>query len=146
MLPMFVPPPESDDDPNTRMRAKFAVVIGLVVAMLLGVGLLFLRGAAGGTMPWIVFMMIIGVAVLMGIVTLFSASAQRRRKAKHKATLEDLEDADVYSKMNKFVEDINEAEAEYLQRKLKERGILRSDDEPGIVDVEDTERSDDQRG
>lgn len=146
MLPMFVPPPESDnDDPNTRLRAKIALVLGLVVAMVLGGVMFFLRSGTGGA-TWVIFIAIIAIAIVMGITMMLQAGAQSRRKAKHKATLEDLEDADVYSKMNKFVEDINEAEAEYLQRKLKERGILRPDDAPEVVDVEDAEQRDDQRG
>ncbi|MCC6613232.1 MAG: hypothetical protein IT320_07120 [Anaerolineae bacterium] len=142
MLPMFVPPPESDDDPRARLRMKIAVVLGMLVAFAIGAVLLLVRGGSGGP-TWVVLFAIIAVAITMGIITIVQANAQNRHKAKSKAELEDLDNADVYSKMNKFVEDINEAEAEYLQRKLRERGIVQpNDDEAETID---SERRDEQQ-
>jgi len=112
----------------------------LLVALLLGVGIVFLRGGMSGP-SWVVLVAIVGVAATMSIVMIMQANAQNRNKAKSKAELEDLDNADVYSKMNKFVEDINEAEAEYLQRKLKERGIVQSDESETM----DAEQRDNQR-
>jgi hypothetical protein len=114
MFPIFIPP-ESDQNPRMRTRAKLSLIIGLTVAVL--IPLLF-RSGASALFPWVIFTLVImGIAGLMAVFVI-QRSAQETEKRKR-------EGVDMYSLIDRLVDDLDEDEAAYLRRRLddRERGL-----------------------
>jgi hypothetical protein len=123
-------------------RALVGVLLGLVVAMLLGVSLLAIR--SGGTaFPVIAFGVGAVLVLLMGVMLATSVfSPASSRFAKRKRGLDGL---DMYSVIDRLVDDLDEDEMAYLQRRLDEREGGSPDELPEVIDDLLSQRSEDHR-
>ncbi|NWG18468.1 MAG: hypothetical protein HXY41_17735 [Chloroflexi bacterium] len=116
MFPIFIPP-ESDQNPRMRTRAKLGVVIGLAVAMLMG--LLLFRGSAAAPFPWVVFTLVIvmGIAGLMAVFAVQRGALESQKRKR--------QGVDMYTLIDRLVDDLDDDEAAHLRRRLddRERGL-----------------------
>ncbi|GIL13857.1 MAG: hypothetical protein BroJett038_25770 [Chloroflexota bacterium] len=115
MFPIFIPP-ESDQNPRMRRRAKLSLVIGLTVAVL--IPLLFRSGAAS-PFSWVVFTLVI-IMGIAGLLAVFAVQRSTLESEKHKR-----EGVDMYTLIDRLVDELDEDEAAYLRRRLddRERGL-----------------------
>ena len=114
MFPIFIPPQDSEGTPDEKRRRRMVgVMLGLGVAVFLMVSLLF-TGRAGSVsiMP-----MIIAVAIIViGVGALVSFIPRSREKQKR-----GLDGQDMYTLIDRMVDDLDEDEVGYLQTRLDER-------------------------
>lgn len=116
MLPMFTPPDDGQPwDAHRRRRALFSGIVGLLVATGL-VLMLTLTGRTGSSMvmPAIVAIII----VVTGGVVLLKMMPTQTDEQKTKRGLAGL---DIYSLINRLVDDVDDEELAYLERKIEER-------------------------
>jgi hypothetical protein len=142
-VPIFArPPSNSDDDPQRQKRALAAVMLGLVITMLLGVSLLVIR--AGGTAFPIIAVGVGAILVLlMGVMLAANFPSQASPQvAKRKRGLDGL---DMYSLIDRLVDDLDEDEMAYLQRRLDERESGSPDRLPEVIDDLLSQRTEDRR-
>ena len=127
MLPLFSPPPDDSDANRGRpMSAKLAVVLGVsVLAMLLA---LFM---AAGRATSIALPIMVAVLVI-AIGTVFTIQLMRRESTPDKGK-RNLAEMDMYSLINRLVDDLNDDELAYLERQIEER--KRQPDRSVIEDV-----------
>jgi hypothetical protein len=113
MFPIFVPPSDSEDTPDANRRRALGVMVGLGVAVFLAVSLLFI-GRAGGSsiMPLIILIAILVIGVGFG-VNLYSRDREKRKRK--------LDGLDMYSLIDRMVDDLDDDELAYLQRRLDEQ-------------------------
>ncbi|MCL4247776.1 MAG: hypothetical protein KJ065_06485 [Anaerolineae bacterium] len=109
---MNVPPPT---DPRTRLRASLLITIGLVAAVYVAFIMLF-----GGTSTPLLLpgLLAIGIVIAGGAMLINMVARQQTAPAKDKRSFSDL---DMYSLINRLVDDLDEDELAYLERKLDER-------------------------
>jgi hypothetical protein len=112
---MFPPPP--DRDPKSRTLLAVSLGVGFVVAIVLG-GLLLLRGGGvnpslGVPAPAVVVIIMSIAAVMIAVVTTQGRSAEKAKRG--------LEGLDMYSLIDRLVDDLDDDELAYLQRRLDER-------------------------
>jgi hypothetical protein len=110
---MFPPPP--DRDPKSRTLLVVSLGVGFVVAIVLG-GLLLLRGGGvnpGLGVPAVVVIIMSIAAVMIAVVTTQGRSAEKAKRG--------LEGLDMYSLIDRLVDDLDDDERAYLQRRLDER-------------------------
>jgi hypothetical protein len=142
-VPIFVrPPSDSDDDPRTQKRALVGVVLGLVIMMLLGMSLLAIR--AGGTAfpiiavaVGIILVLFVGVMVAASVFSQASSQVAKRKRG--------LDGLDMYSLIDRLVDDLDEDEMAYLQRRLDERDSGSPDELPEAVEGLLNQRTEDRR-
>lgn len=121
MFPIFVPD-DSDRTPRSRRAGLKIAALGGIVA--LGLMLLLMMRSSGGSVPWVLIG--VGVVVLFVIpIILLLSRGDADQQAKSKRGLEGL---DLYSVIDRLVDDIDDDEAAYLQRKLDERKAKNRDD------------------
>lgn len=142
-VPIFIrPPSDSGNDPRTQKRALVGVVLGLVIMMLLGMSLLAIR--AGGTaFPIIAVAVGIILVLFVGIMlaaTVFSQASSQVAKRKR-----GLDGLDMYSLIDRLVDDLDEDEMAYLQRRLDERDSSSPDELSGAVEGLLNQRTEDRR-
>ena len=112
MLPLITPPDDSSLSP--RKRAKIAAVVALL-AMVIGAVL-----ASTGQEQFQRTVLPVMVGMLVSALTIgavmFAASRQSREKVKPKR-----EGMDMYTLIDRLVDDLDDDEASYLQRRLDDR-------------------------
>ncbi len=113
-------PPDEDGNPRTKMRAKVGIIVGVTVAILLGMMLFFTSGRTGSTSsaspPWVLLSIIVITAIVgMLVVTL---SPRNRQQSAEKPKREGM---DMYELIDRMVDDLDDDEAAYLQRRLDDR-------------------------
>jgi hypothetical protein len=125
-----------------QKRALVAVMLGLVVAMLLGVSLLVIR-YVGNPFP-IIAVGVGGILVLLMVVTLTASffSQASTQTAKRKRGLDGL---DMYSLIDRLVEDLDEEEMAYLRHRLDDRESSSPDELPEVIDDLLSQRTEDRR-
>lgn len=118
MFPIFISP-ESDQDPRMRTRAKLSIVLGLTIAITLGLMVVLLQRDVAVPFDRYIFisfsiLTVIGVIV----VALIARAGQETEKRKR-------EGADMYTLIDRLVDDLDDDEAAYLRRRLddRERGL-----------------------
>ncbi len=108
-----------DDNSGSRTMIIISLVLGLL--MFAGLGAMFLFRAGGGIslnfsgMPMIVIaVLIVLIAVVFGVLTVVRQNQQESEKSKR------LPDGmDMYSMIDRMVEDLDEDEVVYLRRRIK---------------------------
>ncbi len=147
MFPLFTPP-SSGDESDARQRLKIVAVIALGVLALAGFVMMF--AVRSGTMTTPILFIVIGIAVLFVILVpliAFSNENQRKRDtaARSKAK-RGLDSADMYSLIDRMVDEMDDDEATYLRRCLddRERGLKRDETKNALDDLLD-ERGDASR-
>jgi hypothetical protein len=142
-VPILVrPPSDSDDDPRSQKRALAAAMLGLLIMMMLGASLLVVRYSRN---PFPIIAIGVGAVLvfLMGItVTVSLFSQPSPQVAKRKRGLNGL---DMYSLIDRLVDDLDEEERAYLQRRLEERESSSPEELPGVIDDLLHQRSEDRR-
>ncbi|MCB9454036.1 MAG: hypothetical protein H6672_21595 [Anaerolineaceae bacterium] len=146
MFPIFTPP-SSDDDFDAKRRTKIMLALGLGVLALGGFVLMFLMESGALFTP--VLFIIIGVIVLLAILAPMIALAQqnqRKQTAEATKAKRGLDGTDMYSLIDRMVDDLDEDEAAYLRRRLddRERGLKRDATKDALADLLD-ERDDSAR-
>ena len=107
-----------DNTSNNRLVLIGSLVVGLLLAAGLGI-MLMLRAGDGislpATMPmFLIAGVIILIAVIFGIVVVWQQNQQKSEKSKR------LPDGmDMYSMIDRMVEDLDEDEVAYLRRRIK---------------------------
>jgi len=142
-VPIFVrPPSNSDDDPQSRKRTLVGVLLGLVIMMLLGVSLLAIR--AGGTAfpiiavaVGIILVLFVGVMVAVSVFSQASSQVAKRKRG--------LDGLDMYSLIDRLVDDLDDDEMAYLLRRLDERDSRLPDELPEAVASLLNQRTEDRR-
>ncbi len=107
-----------DNNSGNRTMLIISLVLGLL--MFAGLGVMFLFRAGDGielprTLPMVVIaVLIVLIAVVFGIVTVWRQNQQESEKSKR------LPDGmDMYSMIDRMVEDLDEDEIDYLRRRIK---------------------------
>jgi hypothetical protein len=116
MLPLFSPPDDGQPwDARKRARALTGGVVGLLVALGL-VLMIMLTGRSSATMvmPAVVAITIVVIGGALILKMLSTNAAQDKGKR-------GLEGMDIYSLINRLVDDVDEEELAYLERKIDER-------------------------
>ena len=112
MFPIFVPAPDSEESQNDlRWRKLIGLGLGAAVSLSVGLGLLLSRTGA------IVGMPIWGIAALimvLAVVGLFVVSCERDVQKRKRG----LDGLDMYSLIDRMVDDLDNDERAYLQQRL----------------------------
>lgn len=116
-LPMFQP--ESDSSTNPQQR-NLLIVVAMTIAVILGGVLLIGRG---GNTPIMVMIMLTVMMVMAFMVKLRRGLPLDSGNDKRKRTLPG---QDMYSLIDRLVDDLDEDELDYLQQRLRDRMV----DEP----------------
>lgn len=117
-IPIFQPP--DGESPNRRQAVKM-IFVGLFLAVGVGLLLVFTRGLMSAPA---LFMVIAGMVVL-AVAALFVLANGAAEKDKRKRGLDGL---DMYTLIDRLVDDLDDDEAAYLQRRLDERQTAEKDD------------------
>ena len=135
------PPSNSDDDPQAQKRALVATMVGLVIMMLLGMSLLAIK-FVGNPFP-IIAVGVGAILVLLMVVMLtalfFSQGSSQGGKRKR-----GLDGLDMYSLIDRLVDDLDEDEMAYLQRRLDARESSSPDELPEVIDDLLSQRTEDR--
>ncbi|MCA9904352.1 MAG: hypothetical protein KC547_10880 [Anaerolineae bacterium] len=107
---MNIPPPANA---QTRLRISLLIAIGMIA--LVGTTVIGFFGSNSAT---ILGLLTIGIVIIGGALLIHRVAQQQAAPEKSKRSLGDL---DVYSLINRLVDDLNEDELAYLERKLDER-------------------------
>lgn len=115
-LPLI--PPDDGRTPPTRFQAKLAIIMGLLVAMLLGFMLFSADqpGSAASTSLWMVLAVMVAIALVGLVVAGLSLRSWRQFGDKPKR-----DGLDMYTLIDGLVADLDDDEAEYLRRRLDDR-------------------------
>lgn len=136
MFPLFTPP-SSGDDSDARQRLKIIAVIALGVLALAGFVMMFAMRSGVMTTP--ILFIVIGIAVLFAIIVpliAFSNENQRKRDAAAKVK-RGLDGTDMYTLIDRMVDDLDDDEATYLRRRLddRERELERDSTKSALADL-----------
>lgn len=112
MLPSLMLFDSQPPQPGNRRSAKLAMVLGLVIAMLLGALLFAMRSMSGAMMPII---LAVAVAIMLVVIAVLVVRAMPSDKAKH-----EIAEGDMYSLIDRMLPELDANERLYLQRKLDE--------------------------
>lgn len=126
MMSFFGLPTNSGQDPDHRQRTSIVVMAGLVVVMF-GFVLMFMLRAGIASPTWILLVglvLVILMVAAMGIVAV-------ARSGKRKRSLDGL---DMYSLIDRMVDDLDEDEMAYLQRRLDAVNSKKHDQLAGSLD------------
>jgi flagellar basal body-associated protein FliL len=142
-VPIFArPPSNSDDDPQRQKRALVAVLVGLVIMMLLGVSMLMISAGGTTTFPLIAVSVGVILVLLMGVMLgarFFSQASNRAAKRKR-----GLDGLDMYSLIDRLVDDLDEDEMAYLRHRLDDRESSSPDELPEVIDDLLSQRTEDR--
>ena len=112
MFPIFVPSSNSDESHNDlRWRKLIGLGLGTAVALSVGLGLLLSRtGAIVGMPVWGIAALLMVLAVVGLFVISRERSVQKRKRG--------LNGLDMYSLIDRMVDDLDKDERAYLQQRL----------------------------
>ena len=118
----------NDEQPQPPARAALVILMGVIIATLLGFGLV-VSARAGSS---ILLMLIIGTVVL-GITVMVGFAAQARYRAQAAATADEkpkrfAPGQDMYTMIDRMLDDLDEDELAYLRRRLEEQELVSEDD------------------
>lgn len=126
---LFSPPTmNNDEQPQPNSRAALVILMGVLVSTLLGFGLISYAGSSSS----IVMMLIIGTVVL-GITVMVGFAAQARYRAQAAAATDEkpkrfAPGQDMYSLIDRMLDDLDADEMAYLRRRLDEQEQAAEDD------------------
>jgi len=125
---LFSPPTmNNDEQPQPNTRAALVILMGVMIATMLGFGLISYAGSSSS----ILMMLIIGTVVL-GISVMVGFAAQARYRAQAAAADEKPKrfapGQDMYTLIDRMVDDLDEDERAYLRRRLEEQEQASEDD------------------
>lgn len=130
MLPMFVPP---DDDPSRSQRTRYIMImaLGLLIA-----GVLMLTLMARANLYFILMMVVV---VFISFLVLTRSFVNRTQASATDKRKRGLDGQDMYTLIDRLVEDLDEDEAAYLRRRLdeQERGLQRQQTEESLTELLD---------
>ena len=103
------------------------LVVGLGAITAIGLMFMLVMPATGGSTPWLLIMITAILLLIIPLIMLISRNTpgEKQSKAKGKRGLEGL---DMYSVIDRLVDDLDGDEAAYLQRRLDEREAKKKDD------------------
>jgi hypothetical protein len=115
MFPIFVPSSDSEDSQHDlRWRKLIGLGLGTAVALSVGVGLLLARtGAIVGMPVWGIATLIM-VLALVGLFVISRESGVQKRKR-------GLDGLDMYTLIDRMVDDLDKDEMAYLQQRLAQK-------------------------
>lgn len=125
---LFSPPTmNNDEQPQPNTRAALVILMGVMIATMLGFGLISYAGSSSS----ILMMLIIGTVVL-GITVMVGFAAQARYRAQAAATDEKPKrfapGQDMYTLIDRMLDDLDADEMAYLRRRLEEQDQQVDDD------------------
>lgn len=118
MLPVF-----DNNQPGRTPQTTALKVLFATLAMLVAGGIAIIFDAGLARMPVILFFFVVAILAVVGSVAVLVATRMSQPKTKR-----GLEGLDLYSVIDRLVDDIDDDEAAYLQRKLDERKAKNRDD------------------
>lgn len=136
MFPIFVPRTSR----NRAFRRQTAKFIGILISGILSLVLLLvvLAFRPAAPLPWIM----IGIGVLVAVVIPIAAVVALRNAREEAAAApvkrkRGIDGEDMYSLIDRLVDDLDDDEAAYLRRRLDdhERGLQREDTQTSIGDL-----------
>ncbi len=103
------------------------LVVGLGTLTAIGLMFMLVAPASASSTPWLLITVMVILLLMVPLVLLISRSTrdEAQSKAKGKRGLEGL---DMYSVIDRMVDDLDSDEAAYLQRRLDEREAKQKDD------------------
>lgn len=115
MFPIFVPSSNSDESQqDLRWRKLIGLGLGTAIALSVGVGLLLARtGAIVGMPVWGIAALIMVLALVGLFVISRERSVQKRKRG--------LDGLDMYSLIDRMVDDLDDDELDYLQQRLAQK-------------------------
>jgi hypothetical protein len=135
MIPIFMPPSDSEDGRNdVRRRKMLGVGLGAAIALAVGLVLLSPRtGAVIGLPVWGILSLVIVVLVVVGVFAANrESSAQKRKRG--------LDGLDMYTLIDRMVDDLDEDELAYLRRRLERKDNDLPDKMADLLDQREQER------
>ncbi|MCC6804389.1 MAG: hypothetical protein IT319_16015 [Anaerolineae bacterium] len=118
MLPLFDTNQSGRTPQTTALKVLFAVM-----AMLIAGGIAIMFNAGFAETPVVLFFLVVAILAIVGAVGVLVSARMSTPKTKR-----GLEGLDLYSVIDRLVDDIDDDEAAYLQRKLDERKAKNRDD------------------
>lgn len=145
MFPIFVPPTRG----GRASRKQTAKLIGVLISGILSFLLLLvvLAFRSGTSLPWIMIVVGALVAVVIPIIAVFALRNAREGEAAAPVKRKrGIDGEDMYSLIDRLVDDLDDDEAAYLRRRLDdhERGLQREDTKTSIGDLLDDRETDSQ--
>lgn len=119
MIPIYVP----DKSPRSRRASLMFITLGALTAV--GLMLLLLLRSTVAATPWI--LVTVGVLVL-AVIPLSLFFVRRTTPDEEMKAKRGVEGLDLYSVIDRLVDDLDDDEAAYLQRRLDEREAKHKDD------------------
>lgn len=118
MGPLFGSPLDDSENPPSRKQATMGVIAGGVLAMVIGALLILAPRAAINPAA----AMVIGVMVIVTILSLAAVTISNWQRSKvREKRKRDVAGLDMYSLIERMVDDLDEDELDYLRRRLEER-------------------------
>lgn len=128
MIPFMFAPPDSDD-PAYALRNRKLVIVGLLTAIAFAFGLLLVvRAGSGAFMAIFPIILIVMIALVMVLVTAGRQAGIAKEKRRPQG-------ADMYTLIDRMVDDLDDDEAAYLRRRLDAREADMQNDLP--ADMQD---------
>lgn len=123
MFPVLIPEETTTGQPQRPLGLKL-LIIGLAMIFAAATAMMFSAGA--GDSAALSLIMMFAVAMIgSGVVSLIMARTAPLQKQKTKRGLEGL---DLYTVIDRLVDDLDDDEAAYLRRRLDERDAQQKDD------------------
>lgn len=119
MGPLFgFPLNDSENPPPSRKQATMGVIVGGVLAMAIGFLLIFAPRAAINPAAAVV----IGVMVIVTLLSLAAVTITNWQRSKEQEKRKrGLDGVDMYSLIDRMVDDLDEEELDHLRRRIEER-------------------------
>ncbi len=129
------PSPDNDQSNKQKMLAWVIIAIGLVV--LVAFGVFYAIESGGLTAPMVIAMAIAIIAAITTPLIAMNANKQKRQQGTTAKAKRGLDGTDMYTLIDRMVDDLDDDEATYLRRRLDdhERGLQRDSTKNALADL-----------
>ena len=136
----------SDNSPGGKQKMLAWVIIAIGLAVLVAFGVFYATERGGLTAPMVIAM---AIAIIAAITTPLIAMNANKQKSQQGTTVKvkrGLDGTDMYTLIDRMVDDLDDDEATYLRRRLddRERELERDSTKSALADLLD-ERDDASR-
>jgi hypothetical protein len=119
LVPIFIPPSESDDPPRTDRPGIVALLVTILIAVVIVFGLTLRTGPA----LWPIMAVSLGVLLVLGLGIMLGAARRPGARAQSQAEKRKrgLDGLDRYALIDGLVEGLDDDELAYLRRRIEDR-------------------------